>query len=149
MTTPRHTAPPPPSNEELARQLATISTRLEAVWKRLDDPNASSSTRSTAESAYRPRLLNWMFLASPATTLLDGSSRSPNSSPTIRRLRRRESLLLRFILTAPLSRGTSGCIATAKSCPGTSFSRRWRHVLHLPRSMTLEGSFSSSLSPPP
>lgn len=56
MTTPRHTAPPPPSNEELARQLATISTRLEAVWKRLDDPNASSSTRSTAESAYRPRL---------------------------------------------------------------------------------------------
>lgn len=45
--------------DELSQQMATVTSRLEAIWKKMEDPNyttAASSLRNTAESSNRPRL---------------------------------------------------------------------------------------------
>ena len=46
-------APPPDPIADLTRQVATLTTQLDAMRKRFDD---SGGSRSSADSQHRPRL---------------------------------------------------------------------------------------------
>ena len=48
--------PPPDPVADLTRQVATLTTQLDAMRKRFDDTAPSGGSRSSADSQHRPRL---------------------------------------------------------------------------------------------